>query len=320
MRIPDALAATAAAQRGLVTRRQLLDAGVSGEAIRWSLGRSARLVLPGVVALFTGSLDPGQRLVAAQLLAGPEAMIASRSAARWHGLVDWPDDGVVRVLVGVGQSARRVGFVVVRRTRRPDPRPWHRGPLTLCSPARALVDTLRECGGGRDAQAAVVAAVQRRLVRLDDLADEVEAGPVRASAGARRAVAVARTGVWSVAEADALTVLATSRILPRVWPNPRLLDAEGRSLPTPDGFIDDVGLAIQVHSRRYHGKDEDWVATVESDTAIGEHGVHVVGVTPQTLTERPDHFRERVERTYLSLARLGRRPAVRMVPRGPGLV
>jgi hypothetical protein len=59
---------------------------------------------------------------------------------------------------------------------------------------------------------------------------------------------------------------------------------------------------------------------VEGDTALGEAGVHVLGVTPRSLTEDPERFLRRVERTYLAMRRSGRRPDVVMRPRGPGLV
>ena len=117
-----------------------------------------------------------------------------------------------------------------------------------------------------------------------------------------------------------LAVLSRSRLLPRVWPNPELRTRGGAALPTPDGYIEDVGLALQVHSRRYHQRDEDWEATVEGDTALGEAGVHVLGVTPKTLTEQPTRFLVRVERTYEALRRSGRSADVIMRPRGPGAV
>lgn len=320
VRIPEDLQRVAEAQSGIVSRRQLRSAGVTDDAVRWALGRTARLVLPGVVALFTGQLDARQRLVAASLLGGPDAVLASVTAARWHGLLEGPDDRVVRLVVPHARAARRVGFVVVRRTTRPDPHPWSRGPITVCSPARALVDAAREMRDSRSAAAAIVAAVQRRVVRLEDLEHEVEAGPVRGSAAVRAGVLAARSGAWSLPEVDMLAVLARSSVLPRVWPNPELRTLDGARLPTPDGYIADVGLAVQVHSRTYHQRDEDWEATVESDTALGEAGVHVVGVTPTTLRDHPARFLARMERTYRSLRRSGRTVDVVMSPRGPGAV
>jgi hypothetical protein len=306
-------------QRGLASRRQLLEAGVSRDAMRWAVGRTARVVLPGVIALFTGALDDEQRLIAARLFTGETGMLASSSAAHWHGLVE-AHDGVIRMHVPPGHEARRSGFVSVRRTRRLDPRPWSRGPLLICSPARALADAAREMRDPRAVEAMIISAVQRRLVRAEDLQHEIEAGPVRNSAHARAGLRAALSGAWSSPEVDMLDILGSSRTLPRVWPNPILTAADGRRLPSPDGWIDEVALAIQVHSRKHHGGHEDWERTVEGDGALGEVGVHLIAVTPRSLLQHPDRFRERVERTYLSLLRTGRRAEVVMRPRGPGIV
>jgi hypothetical protein len=51
-------------QQGLVRRGQLLEAGISQDVVRWRLGREWRLVLPGVIATFTGQLTRRQRLLA----------------------------------------------------------------------------------------------------------------------------------------------------------------------------------------------------------------------------------------------------------------
>jgi hypothetical protein len=287
--------------------------------VRWAHGRTAKLVLPGVLAAFTGTLDREQKLIAGRLCAGPDSMIASLTAAHWHGLtVD--EDGVVRLLVPFSQAARRSGFVVIRRTRRMDPRPWTRGPLVICSPPRALADAAREMKDRRAVDAMVIGAVQRRLVRLDDVRSEVEAGPRHGSARARAALAKAETGAWSTPEYDLLKILSRSPVLPRIWPNPYLETRDGLRLPTPDGWIDDVGLALQVHSRRYHLRDEDWELTVEGDSRLTEAGLPVLAVTPASLSRDPQAYRNRVERTYLELRRTGRRPDVVMRPRGAGLV
>lgn len=140
--VSDHLVALLDDQAGLVTRAQLLSAGVSVDAIRWRTGRGWRLVLPGVVATFTGELSWRHRLIAAQLWAGSAAALASFTAVRWHDIGDVPDDGVVRLMVPRPRSPRRHSFVVTRPTARFDVHPWSRGALTICSRARALVDAL----------------------------------------------------------------------------------------------------------------------------------------------------------------------------------
>jgi hypothetical protein len=319
MRVPDDLLTLLEERRGLLTTAELRAAGVSRSSLRWHLGRTCTMPLPGVVAVFTGALDPFQRLVAAQLWAGPSAQVCSITAARWHGF-EVPDDGVVRLLVAAGSTARREGFAVRRRTKRLDPHPWVRGPLIVCSRARTLVDAARELRAPNDVRHLLVSSAQRRLVRERDLRHELEAGPVRGSAVVRRALDDVASGAWSVPEVDVLRELATSTILPRVWPNPVLAAADGTRLPSPDFWLDDVGLAGQVHSRSYHLRDEQWEGTVEADTLLGEYGIPVLAVTPSGFRRDPGGFRARVERAYLGLLRSGARPDVRMAPRAAGIV
>ncbi|GAB3590369.1 hypothetical protein GCM10027446_04930 [Angustibacter peucedani] len=308
----------ARAQRGLVTLGQLQHAQVSRAAVRWSLGRTTRLVLPRVLALFTGGLDDEQRLVAGCLWAGPRAQVAGLTAARWHGFPDLPDDGLVRLLVDWGSPAG-AAFALRRRTTRLDPNPWRRDALVVTSRARAAVDAARSLAP-EAARLLVVSGVQRGLVRLDDLRAELEAGPRQGSAAVRRALADAETGGWSLPEVEVLRELARSAVLPRAWPNPRLVADDGTVLPTPDFWLDDVGLAGQVHSRAFHVRDEHWERTVAADTALGEHGVVVLAVTPTGFRRDPAAFRARVERAYLAARRSGRRPAVVMQARQPGVV
>ncbi|MDP9221203.1 MAG: hypothetical protein M3P23_11820 [Actinomycetota bacterium] len=320
MRIPPGLDAALAEQHGLLTRTQLIEHGCTAAEIRWAVGRTARVVLPQVLATFTGELSPRQRLVAAALYAGAEAQLAGVSAVRFLGLADVPEDGLIRLLVPAHRDARRSGFVVVRRTQRPEPRPWHRGPLAVSPPVRALVDAARELRHPDQVRGLLIGAVQRRRVTAGQLLAEIEAGPRRGSAMARRAVAEAATGAWSVPEVDVLVACSRSRVLPRVWPNPRLVAADGTALPSPDGWIDEVGLAIQVHSRRHHLRDQDWEATVQGDTLLGTYGIPVLAVTPRGFATNQVAFVERVERAYLELVGRGSRPDVRMLPRGPGLL
>src|SRR6478609_11566039 len=86
MTLTDAATALAEVQCGVVSRRQLLEAGVTRETLRWRVGRDWRLLLPGVYALQTGLPSQHQRLVAAQLAAGEGSWLAGTTAAALHGL------------------------------------------------------------------------------------------------------------------------------------------------------------------------------------------------------------------------------------------
>ncbi|MFI7587841.1 hypothetical protein ACIB24_12275 [Spongisporangium articulatum] len=281
--------------------------------MRRRLARDWRAPLPGVVATFTGAPTPRQRLIAAQLYAGPEAIIGSTTAAAWHG-VEAARADPVRLFVPRSSSSRRAGFAVVTRTTRADPGSRWRPPLRFASPARAVIDAARDTGSEAGATAIVIEAVQRRLVTLPLLQHELERSPHRGSRPARAALVTAETNAWSVAEVDLIALVASSRYLPTPWPNADLCSFDGLRLPTPDLWFDDVGLAVQLHSRRYHARDDDWDGTVMGDSLLGEFSVPVVRLTPARVEREPDRCLARIERAHRSAARTGR-PDVIATPR-----
>jgi hypothetical protein len=258
-------------------------------------------------------------LVAAQLWAGRGAMVAGATAAAWHGVRAADGEVVVRVVLPADRCVQPQAFVLVRRTRHPDPAPWARDPLVVCSPARAVADAARESLLPDAARAVVLEAVQRRIVRVDDLRHELEDGPRPGSRFLRQAVQEAEAGAWSVPEADVAGLLRRSRVLPPVMLNPDLVTTSGLVLPRPDGWLDDVALAIQVHSKRHHSEADDWEATVLSDGVYAEHGIAVVSLTPRFVRRDPAAALARIERAYLA-ARERPRPDVVAVPIGHGLV
>jgi hypothetical protein len=307
-------------QQGLASRAQLRSHGVTADQLRWRLGRSWRLVLPQVVDLRDGSLTPTRRLIASALEAGPSSVISAHHACLWHGLQNAHGHAKVVALVSASQASRTTGFVRVVRTRRPVPAPVVRGVLRLAPPARAVVDAARDTRSAHEAAAIVIEAVQRGLVSTPALVHEVESGARRGSATVRRAVELAGAGAWSAPEAELLELCTSSRGLPHVWPNPQLRLRDGTPLVSPDGWVDDVGLALMVHSKAHHLRDAEWQTTVERDGELQEAGVVVLAFTPTSIARQPRAVLGRIERTYRRLVGAGhRRPDVIMTPRGPGL-
>jgi hypothetical protein len=111
-------------------------------------------------------------------------------------------------------------------------------------------------------------------------------------------------------------LVATSQVLSPMWLNPRLTRLDGSGLLTPDGWFDDIGMAVMLHSRRYHSTGEQWEQTVEGDAALRADGIVVLGVTPASLRRDPAGVLRLMEQAYLSARRLSRRAAVIAVPRG----
>ncbi|GAA4401566.1 hypothetical protein GCM10023168_11290 [Fodinibacter luteus] len=311
---PPVLQAVLARQDNVVTRAQLFEHGITYPTVRWNAGRGWRILLPQVYGTFREQPTVRQRQVAALLWAGPGSVLAGPTAARLHGVTSAEPLARVHVLVPAPRSSRTSGFCEVRRTLLHDPCIVTRGPLRLSSPARAAVDAAR-AARTPDARAAIlIEAVQRGIASVDDLAEWVHRLRPRDAASLHAPLAEAASGAWSVPESELLDLVATSLVLPTPWPNPVVTSREGIPLTSPDAWFDDVGMAVMVHSYRYHGEGDAWDDTVDKDGDLVGVGVVVAGVTPRRIRERPDAVLARLERAYAS-ARTRPRPAVRAVPR-----
>jgi hypothetical protein len=99
-----------------------------------------------------------------------------------------------------------------------------------------------------------------------------------------------------------------------MWANP-VLRVGALRLPTPDGWFDDVALAVQVHSRQYHSGELDWEKTVSGDGVFAEHGIPLVAVTPRQIAREPPVVLRRIERAYEQASKRPR-PAVIAHQRG----
>jgi very-short-patch-repair endonuclease len=166
----EKVAAIAGRQRGRVSRRQLLAAGLSYGAICRLVGRGVLHPIHSSVFAFghTGPIELGGE-TAALLAVREGALLADRSAGRlWDMSV--PDDGFIHVLVAGSQASAPTG-VMVHRSRVLTARDHriHKG-LPVTSPARALLDL-----AGRLPTRQLELAFDRPLVagvmRLDDVAE-----------------------------------------------------------------------------------------------------------------------------------------------------
>jgi hypothetical protein len=211
-----------------------------------------------------------------------------------------------------------VAWVSIRRTHLLDERLVQRGSLRWSCAARALVDAAADAPTAADARAMVIAAVQDRRVRLDDVQHWVEARRPNGRRVLREALREAAAGAWSLPEADLLRLIRTSRVLPEPWPNPGLVDGAGRRLTTPDVWFDDVAMAVMVHSRQFHAGALDWDDTVDRDSDLGACRIALVSVTPSSIERRPAQVLARLEAAYCTARASGFRPEVTAIRRAAG--
>ncbi|WP_170323416.1 type IV toxin-antitoxin system AbiEi family antitoxin domain-containing protein [Cryptosporangium phraense] len=293
------LDALLAVQQGVISRRQVLACGLSDEAIRWRLRRGLwRRVLPGLFATFGGPLEHEQRMIVAALVGGDGAQITGVAALRFHRVRYLPDDPRIHVLVPADRVRRSRGFVVVSRTSRPDPHPVLRPALDVCSPARAGADAARTGYPRRAVRAMLADLLQRRRVTIAALDAEYRTGPSRGSRLLREVLDELGAGVRSATEAELRALALASDVLPPIRWNPALRAADGTRLPTPDGWIEDVGLAFELDSAEFHTSLEDYERTRDRHNRLAAHGVLTLHFSPADVRKNPRRVLDVIERAY----------------------
>ncbi len=296
--LPDTLAQLAKRQSDILSRDQLLAAGVTRHAIDWHTGRGWRLLLPGVVQVTSTPPTSQQRLIAALIFAGPTAVIGGLHAAHAYGIEHAVPVDPVDVIVPDCLSARHVGWLRVRRSILDDPAIVVRGPLRFSNAARAVLDAAVATGSHDTAAAIGIESVQRGVTTLQQLQHEYSLRNRRHLTLARTALDAAATGAWSVPEAHLATAISRSRLLPTPWLNPVLRSPGGERLTCPDLWFDDVALAVMVHSRRFHANPADWERTVAADARLVAAGAIVLQVTPQSIARELPTVLGRIEAAY----------------------
>jgi very-short-patch-repair endonuclease len=166
---------TAAAQAGILTRRQARAAGLTDEAIdvRLESGRWQRVHF-GVLATFSGPVNRDAQLWAAVLAAGAGALLSHETAAELAGLTSQPGQ-IIHVSVPTDRRVvNRPGVFVHRsrhaaRTRHPALLP----PRTRVEDT--VVDLTQTCADLDSAMAWLIRAVGSRLTTTSRLLAAVEA-------------------------------------------------------------------------------------------------------------------------------------------------
>jgi hypothetical protein len=287
-------------QRGLIRRHQALALGISSRAIHWRITHGRwRRVLSGLYATFTEDLTDEHRLIAAALYGGDGAQITGAAALRWHNVRYAPRGDHIDVLIPATVKRSSQDFVRIIRTTRLDPHSRLRPALEVCAIARAAADAARASRRLREVRAFVGEVVQRRLTTLPELVDELRDGPAAGSAVLRRVLDDLAAGVRSAPEAEFRDLIQRSKVLPPVLWNAPLVSAAGLRLPTPDGWIQDVGIALEVDSREHHSSQDGWSRTLDRHNQLAAVGVLTLHFTPRQIRETPERVLQMVEAAYL---------------------
>lgn len=271
----------------VLTRADALRRGHSRNEIehRLTTGRWRR-VLPRTY-LTVDTLTWTDRLNAAVGFAGEGSLLSGAAALADQRLRSVPRPETVLVLVPRSTTARSIGWVRVRRTRRlPTPALLPGPPRAALS--RAVADLALERRQLDDVRALVAQAVRARLCTLDELADELREGPQGGSAHLRRALAEVGDGAWSAPEARAARLLRAAG-LPSFEQNARL-ELPGGGYLVVDFYWRALRAVLEIDSVEHHLDPTDWRATMDRHLAIETLGLSVVHRSPSAVTSQPRRF------------------------------
>ncbi len=254
-------------------------------------------VLPGVHLVDGGNPNRLQREYAAYLYAGPGSQVTGLTAMRHHGVraVDLQSarvagqPGVEPAHLLIESSRRRLstGYARIERTGRlPEPVRVAGVPMPLSPVARAVADAVRRMRSPSDVDAIVAEVVRRQLCTIDSLRTELELGQRRGSGLFRDALTAVEAGARSGPEVDLVQIMKTGKI-PNVVFNARVLGADGLYIGTPDAWLDDVGVAVEVDSREHHATDDGYDRTLRRNARYAAAGIIVVPVLPSDERNHP---------------------------------
>lgn len=273
------------AQHGLATYGQLVEAGVSSSTLtyRTRTGGPWQRVLPGIYLAARSPLTMEQRWRAARLFSGEPVLLTGVAGLVQHGVGYLPDDPAtapVHVLVPHERRRASAGFALVERTRRypTEPQQTDQPAAPL---ARCLFDAARRYPDRRATRAMVLECVQRGLVDVEELTDEIVLGQRRWTAVLREVLKDAGTGIASTPEAEFRDLVVRGGLTEPLW-NPRLFTPSGSFIAQPDGYVPELGLATQVDSRQHHSKGQKWDDTLRRIAAMTECGI---GVWPLVVSD-----------------------------------
>jgi very-short-patch-repair endonuclease len=279
----------ASEQHGVVSRPQLLTAGVSPRAIELLLARPQVRALHRGVYQVGAVAGPLAREMAAVLACGAGAVVGLRSAgALWRLLAAHAADGPVHVLVPWRRGADRPGILArrVRSLADEEVTTLHGVPIT--TPARTLFDLAAEVGA-RELERAVARAERNGIVGQETLRAMMPRYAGRP--GSRAMALVLGAGdiafVRSEAEERFLILIRDGRLpMPRVNVKVRGLEV--------DFYWPAARLVVEVDGFAYHGSRAAFERDRRRDGRLTAAGFRVLRVTWRELTEEPSAVLARV--------------------------
>lgn len=271
-----------AAHGGVVGRAELLELGISPAAIgrRVSAGE-LRPVYPGVYRHASTALSAEVRLRALALRIGPDAVIAGRWAAWWHGFTR-AATGPIEVIVPPARWPARLPGVKVHRRSIDSADLLTVRRLRVTGRARTVLD----CARFDDAEDIRDAALQRGTSTwsLDRASERL--GGARGVRAARRLVNGARGGGESGPERFLLRALRLRSA--EIWTSGVSVQIGLGQVFRLDLAIQDIRLGIEVDGWTVHSQADRFHADRARQNLLTVAGWTILRYTPRQLRDDPD--------------------------------
>lgn len=273
----EAISELATSQHGVISRRQLLIAGVAESSIsRWLAAARLHRVHPGVYALGHATMSLDARLIAALLYGGDQAVLSHTTAAWVWSLVDAEPTRIHLTTPG-----RRSSLPDVRVHRSRQVEVVERRGFAVASVARTLVD-LASMVSPRQVRRAVAEADYLGLLDTVELSSSLRKG--RTGSRALRAALdthlpqLAET--FSVLEETFLELCRNAQI-----PMPEVNTKLGRM--RVDALWREERLVVELDGAAAHGTRSAITRDRERELALRRLGFRVVRYAWRQITQRP---------------------------------
>jgi hypothetical protein len=301
-------------QCGLITPAQAATFGPSRKAVQHRvLAGKWQRVHPGVYGTWTGTLDAEQRIWAASLYAGEDAVVSHQSAV-WLADRDSEAPKVVHIAVPVDRKVVRQSGLVIVRTRRmyeQDIQPGSRPRRFRAE--RAVLDSAAAAPDDRRAVALIASAVQRRVTTAGRLACAMARCPNNLPRRAllERVLVLAGDGAHSLIE-----VLHHDACSSHGLPSPHRQRRIGSSVADAAYDMPAGTLLAEFDGRLAHLQAVSWWADMHRDNRHSNQGLATLRFPGFILLTDPHLVAETIA---VGLTRLGW-PGQLRCPRGcPGL-
>lgn len=262
----DLVALRSSNQSGIITSRELREAGVTARRADKLCGPGGpwRRLLPGVILLHDTAPTRLQLLQAAAARFGPQLAVTGADALRAHG-VDCAVTKEIHLLVPEYKRAPAEPGMLPRRTSRMPTPTWIDG-VPYAPPARAALDLARTQLDPARIDELISLPLYWGLCTVDELRDELEAGNQRGSA-AVRAVLRKVNPEETYAHGLAKKVLECCALPQPAW-NVTICDRRGRPIGAADAWWDEVGLAWQFRTPKQEAAKFHRLALTATGTVL----------------------------------------------------